>query len=58
MISRHIFSIGRLDRYAARCANSVLVLARIAVPGAESAPERIEANRDRWVDEWTRIVLR
>jgi thiamine transport system substrate-binding protein len=22
------------------------------------APERIEANRERWVDEWTRIVLR
>jgi thiamine transport system substrate-binding protein len=24
----------------------------------ELAPEEIEANRDRWVDEWTRIVLR
>ena len=24
----------------------------------ELAPEEIEANRERWVDEWTRIVLR
>jgi thiamine transport system substrate-binding protein len=24
----------------------------------ELPPEEIEANRERWVDEWTRIVLR
>ena len=24
----------------------------------ELSPEEIEANRDRWVKEWTRIVLR
>ncbi len=31
------------------------------VPGrarSSSRPEEIEANRERWVDEWTRIVLR
>ena len=28
----------RLGRYAARCANSVLVVTRRAVPGARSAP--------------------
>jgi ABC-type thiamine transport system substrate-binding protein len=22
------------------------------------APDQIEANRERWVDEWTRIVIR
>jgi thiamine transport system substrate-binding protein len=24
----------------------------------ELPPEEIEANRDAWIDEWTRIVLR
>jgi hypothetical protein len=33
-------SAGPLDRYAPRCGNFVLVVLRIAVPGARSAPKR------------------
>jgi hypothetical protein len=38
-------SLPALDRYAPRCANFVLVVTRIAVLGARSAPKILETSR-------------
>jgi thiamine transport system substrate-binding protein len=32
--------------------------AALQLPPLDLPPEKIEANRDRWLDEWTRIVIR
>src|SRR5262245_15874278 len=53
---------GALDRYAARCSNFVLVVTRIAVLGARSAP-RDTGNQPRahsgyqWQSPWLVLVL-